>query len=150
MRRQTSSSICSLCATRGEFLALSVAGFLMWANRTITKSGSPRSVKAPHLDAKWDIPPGTPLAAVSVFEVQTRNQPQGTEVESRAGRPKSRASQLLSTLRCLVGLGRLPASLANPREQGPQRFHSAWPRIHPSQDKLREGLACFRGGREMR
>lgn len=36
----------------------------MWANWTITKSGSPRSVKAPHLDARWDIPPGTPLAAV--------------------------------------------------------------------------------------
>lgn len=79
----------------------------MWANGQ-SQSGSPRSVKAPHLDARWVIPPGTPLAAVSVFEVQTRNQPQGTEVESRAGSPKSRASQLLSTLRCLVGLGRLP------------------------------------------
>lgn len=34
--------------------------------------------------------------------------------------------------------------------QGPQRFHSAWPGIHPSQDHLREGLACTKGGREMR
>lgn len=105
MRRQTSLSICSLCATRGEFLALSVAAFLMWANRTITKSGSLRSMKAPYLDAKWDIPPGTPLAAVSVFEVQTRNQPQGTEVESRAGRPKSRASQLLMFTEVFRGTG---------------------------------------------
>lgn len=48
------------------------------------------------------------------------------------------------------GAGLLALLLGNPRVQGPQRFHSAWPGIHPRQDDIREDLPCTREGRETR
>lgn len=64
-------SACSLCDL-GEFLALTVAGFLIWGNQIVPKSDSPGCVKAPHLDTRWTILSDTRLAAVSVFKVQTQ------------------------------------------------------------------------------
>lgn len=135
----------ALCVTQGEFLALSVAGVPYLGkpdNHNVRFSSLCEGVTPRH---KVGHPPGTLLAAVSVFEVQTHSHSLRGQRWSlgRAGRPKSGSSRAFehSGRGCGRGLGRFPVPSQSPGAGSPAvPLCLAWNPPQPGPPKRGTGL----------